>query len=101
MKSDYSSHYRQVVRKSIPVVIAGLGLFWGAYLGHSAEVVKTGDQEDKQERKGEASEGLLNKLLAPGQLIEGHKNLEHSRCLDCHEPRKGVPDSKCLKCHEI
>jgi hypothetical protein len=50
---------------------------------------------------GQASEGLLNKLLAPGPLIEGHKDLERSRCLECHTPRLGVPDSKCLVCHDL
>jgi hypothetical protein len=49
---------------------------------------------------GQAPEGLLNKLLAPGPLIEGHKNLEKTRCLECHAPRKGVPDSMCLECHQ-
>jgi len=45
-------------------------------------------------------EGLLNKLLAPGKLIEGHKNLEGSDCLSCHNAGKGVPDQKCLDCHK-
>lgn len=46
------------------------------------------------------SEGLLNKLLAPGPLIEGHKQLEETGCLSCHQGGKGVPDSKCLDCHK-
>ncbi|MGK5087179.1 hypothetical protein WDW86_06440 [Bdellovibrionota bacterium FG-2] len=50
--------------------------------------------------EGQAPEGLLNKLLAPGQLIEGHKDLEQSRCLECHVPREGIPNSKCLECHK-
>ena len=45
-------------------------------------------------------EGLLNKLLAPGPLMEGHKKLENTDCLDCHEPAGGVPDNRCLKCHD-
>lgn len=49
---------------------------------------------------GQENEGLLNKLLAPGPLIEGHKHLEESRCLDCHEGGKGVPNSKCMDCHK-
>lgn len=44
-------------------------------------------------------EGLLNQLLAPGPLMEGHKHLEGSRCLDCHGAGKGIVDDKCLKCH--
>lgn len=46
------------------------------------------------------SEGLLNKLLAPGPLIHGHKDLEKKDCLKCHEGGKGVPDNKCLECHK-
>ncbi len=45
-------------------------------------------------------EGLLNKLLAPGPLMEGHKNLENANCADCHEPAGGVPDNRCLQCHD-
>ena len=47
-----------------------------------------------------SDEGLLNKLLAPGPLFEGHKDLEGSDCLKCHVPGGGVPDSKCLECHK-
>jgi hypothetical protein len=46
------------------------------------------------------SEGVLNRLLAPGPLIGGHKDLEKSDCLKCHDAGKGVPDSKCLDCHK-
>jgi hypothetical protein len=46
------------------------------------------------------SEGVLNKLLAPGPLIEGHSDLEGSDCLKCHDAGKGTPDSKCLACHK-
>ena len=42
----------------------------------------------------------MNKLLAPGQLIEGHKDLEQADCLSCHAAGKGVPDQKCLDCHK-
>lgn len=49
---------------------------------------------------GEASQGLLNKLLAPGPLMEGHKELEGSRCLECHVAGGGIPDSQCLNCHK-
>ncbi len=45
-------------------------------------------------------EGLLNQLLAPGPLILGHKELEESRCLDCHDVGKGIVENKCLKCHK-
>jgi hypothetical protein len=47
-----------------------------------------------------AQEGLLNKLLAPGPLIEGHKDLEHKDCLECHTAAAGVPNEKCLLCHK-
>ncbi|RME15079.1 MAG: hypothetical protein D6797_07435 [Bdellovibrio sp.] len=48
----------------------------------------------------EEQEGFLNKLLAPGPLIEGHKKLEKTGCLECHSASKGVVNSKCLKCHK-
>ncbi len=48
----------------------------------------------------EPSQGLLNKLLAPGPLIEGHKNLEQIGCLSCHSVGQGISDSKCLECHK-
>jgi len=47
-----------------------------------------------------ASEGLLNKLLSPGPLMQGHRELERADCLKCHELNKGVPDVKCLDCHK-
>jgi hypothetical protein len=46
------------------------------------------------------SEGILNKLLAPGLLIKGHIDLEKKDCLKCHDAGKGVPDEKCLACHK-
>jgi nitrate/TMAO reductase-like tetraheme cytochrome c subunit len=46
------------------------------------------------------TEGLLNKLLAPGPLMLGHMNLEKTDCLKCHGAGKGLPDSKCLDCHK-
>ncbi|MBI4403816.1 MAG: hypothetical protein HY537_06635 [Deltaproteobacteria bacterium] len=45
-------------------------------------------------------EGLLNKLITPGPLMEGHRDLESSQCLKCHGLGKGLPDSKCLECHK-
>lgn len=49
-----------------------------------------------------SGQGLLNKLLSPGPLIEGHKNLEFTSedCLKCHKPSEGIPNSKCLDCHK-
>ncbi len=47
-----------------------------------------------------SEEGLLNKLLAPGPLIQGHEQLEKNDCLKCHDAGKGVPDTKCLNCHK-
>jgi hypothetical protein len=46
------------------------------------------------------SEGVLNKLLAPGPLMKGHADLEDSDCLKCHDAGKGVPDERCLECHK-
>ena len=46
-----------------------------------------------------SGEGVVNKLLAPGPLMAGHKDLEHGDCLKCHDAGQGVPDSKCLDCH--
>lgn len=46
------------------------------------------------------SEGILNKLLAPGPLILGHKNLEGKDCLKCHDAGKGISDAKCMECHK-
>ena len=46
------------------------------------------------------SEGLLNKLLAPGPLILGHMNLEGKDCLKCHDAGKGISDAKCMDCHK-
>lgn len=46
------------------------------------------------------SEGILNKLLAPGPLMMGHKNLEGSDCLKCHDAGKGISDNKCMDCHK-
>ena len=48
----------------------------------------------------QAGEGLMNKLLSPGPLIQGHKDLESTACLKCHELNKGVPNSRCLDCHK-
>ena len=47
-----------------------------------------------------AQEGLLNKLLAPGPLMQGHANLEAKDCLKCHNVGKGIDNSKCLECHK-
>ena len=46
------------------------------------------------------SEGILNKLLAPGPLIVGHKDLEGKDCLKCHDVGKGISDAKCMVCHK-
>jgi len=46
------------------------------------------------------SQGILNKLLAPGPLSAPHKDLEHASCLSCHAAANGVPDKKCLDCHK-
>lgn len=46
------------------------------------------------------TEGLLNKLLAPGPVVKGHVELEKKDCLKCHDAGKGVPDEKCLDCHK-
>ncbi len=45
-------------------------------------------------------EGILNRLLAPGPLISGHKNLEGSDCLKCHDAGKGISVERCLTCHK-
>jgi len=45
-------------------------------------------------------EGILNRLLAPGPLMMGHKKLEGSDCLKCHEAGKGISQAKCLGCHK-
>lgn len=49
---------------------------------------------------GAQSEGLLNKLLAPGPLILGHQDLEGKDCLKCHDAGKGISDTKCMDCHK-
>lgn len=48
----------------------------------------------------DVKQGLLNKLLAPGPLMIGHKDLEKVDCLSCHDAGKGVPSSLCLSCHK-
>ena len=50
--------------------------------------------------QGQSTEGLFNKLLAPGPLIEGHKDLETKDCFKCHEAGGGVPDRLCMDCHK-
>lgn len=52
-----------------------------------------------QESRSDKFEGMLNKLLAPGPLMKGHEQLEHTDCLECHEPGGGVPNTKCMDCH--
>lgn len=61
---------------------------------------KTTEALAKDPTEAPAKEGLFNKLLAPGPLLEGHKKLEATGCLECHSPRSGVPDAKCLACHK-
>ncbi len=46
------------------------------------------------------SEGILNKLLAPGPLMKGHAEFEKKDCLKCHEAGKGVSNTQCLDCHK-
>jgi hypothetical protein len=46
------------------------------------------------------TEGLLNKLLAPGPLMQGHKDLEGNDCLKCHDAGKGISSTKCMDCHK-
>jgi hypothetical protein len=46
------------------------------------------------------SEGILNKLLAPGPLVKGHADLEGKDCLKCHDVGKGVSDKLCMDCHK-
>ena len=43
---------------------------------------------------------FLDKLLSPGPLMEGHKDLDGIGCLKCHGANRGVPDAKCLACHK-
>jgi hypothetical protein len=50
--------------------------------------------------KEKESEGILNRLLAPGPLMSGHKNLEGKDCLKCHDAGKGISQEKCLDCHK-
>ncbi len=39
--------------------------------------------------------------ISPGLLSRAHAKLEGStRCLDCHDPDKGVAPAKCLACHK-
>lgn len=52
------------------------------------------------QKEKKSVEGLLNQLIAPGPLMEGHKDFEHKDCLKCHEPLGGVPNKKCLDCHK-
>ncbi|MEQ1876128.1 MAG: cytochrome c3 family protein, partial [Bdellovibrionia bacterium] len=60
-------------------------LLFVAYAGHLA---------------AQESEGILNRLLAPGPLIEGHEDLEQTRCLECHDAGRGLSDTKCMICHK-
>lgn len=46
------------------------------------------------------SEGIMNRLFAPGPLTKGHSALEGSQCLKCHESGKGISNSKCFSCHK-
>lgn len=56
--------------------------------------------EDAKAQPKSDREGILNKLLSPGKLIEGHKDLESVDCLRCHNAGKGVPSELCLDCHK-
>jgi len=57
------------------------------------------DLGSESAKDGDTSEGVFNKLLAPGPLMFAHRSLEHGACLKCHDAGKGVPDAKCLTCH--
>jgi hypothetical protein len=48
----------------------------------------------------DVKQGILNKLLAPGPLIQGHQELEKVDCLKCHDAGQGVPNAQCLACHK-
>jgi hypothetical protein len=72
---------------SLGVLLAGASLHQAIPLLPSAQAAST-------------QEGILNRLLAPGPLILGHKDLEGTDCLKCHDAGKGVPDTRCLDCHK-
>ena len=41
-----------------------------------------------------------HKMLNPGELIEGHQEL-NNECLSCHNPFWGISNGKCISCHKI
>ena len=44
---------------------------------------------------------MVRAQISPGPLSRAHATLEGStRCLECHDPDKGVSASKCLACHK-
>jgi hypothetical protein len=45
-----------------------------------------------------ASVAAPRAMLGPGDLLEGHRDLE-TGCFSCHTPFRG-PDARCLACHE-
>ena len=49
---------------------------------------------------GEESEGIMNRMFAPGPLITGHKSLEGNDCLKCHDAGKGINQALCMSCHK-
>ena len=38
-------------------------------------------------------------MLNPGELVQAHQKL-NSKCLDCHQPLKGISNEKCIACHK-
>ncbi len=39
-------------------------------------------------------------MLNPGELVQAHQKL-NSKCLDCHQPLKGISNEKCIACHKL
>ncbi|MDZ4081963.1 MAG: cytochrome c3 family protein, partial [Bdellovibrionales bacterium] len=50
--------------------------------------------------QAQESEGIMNRMFAPGPLMEGHKQLEGTDCLKCHDAGKGISQGLCLDCHK-
>lgn len=39
-------------------------------------------------------------MLNPGELSKAHQKL-NNKCLDCHQPFKGITNEKCIACHKL